>query len=494
MKDDGLWRPRMGLSATPTQSLSRPASAPCLRNTKEEKVLSPPRSTRSTRSLLRKGGFSGLAEVKTVKTLYPSVKSLVVHLFYFVFVRRCHCAGTDSIILPLIYVIYVSAAWNLLILVVLSLNRSNLGNLLRTRSKDSYCNQGAGVAVQPKQLMSHRKCHHLDERRLHEAFWWIPRPAIHAKLRDIPIDGRQGSAMFYLCVCSLSSIAIGCLVHMHMGKRWKGGREKESERGRSIGEHMQCLLLWCCCVTLQFNPAVLEKLHRPVLAKPEGMWFLCPLGSGQLHAHPAAYLRDSPDDAGQVQPSIERELVPSISENGALFQCSWSSWQMCIPTQFGTFCRRIGCPNHWEGCLPLTSSWGVSKKFGSALWYGNLPCSGHWQISSEVSQFHLIGISIWSIPKLDDPWLRGFMALTAISANSVQSQREPRRGRFTSFYQFKYAFYLQIYCIRGIYLSHLRNVLLILVTLVQRCCDATLEYTRACQRISFGWFHSNNIK
>lgn len=153
---------------------------------------------------------------------------------------------------------------------------------------------------------------------------------------------------------------------------------------------MQCLLLWCCYVTFRFNPIDLEKLERPELAKPEGMWFLCPLSSGQLHAYPAAYLRDTPDDAGKVQPSIERELVPSISENGALFQCSWSSWQMCIPTQFGTFCWRIGCPNYWKGCLSSTSSWGVSKKFGPALWYGNLPCSGHWQISSEVSQFHLI--------------------------------------------------------------------------------------------------------
>lgn len=192
MKDDGLWRPRMGLSATPTPSLSRPASAPCLRNTKEEKVLSPPRSTQSTRSLLRKGGFSGLAEVKTVKTLYPSVKSLVAHLFYFVFVRRSHCARTDFIILP--FMLYTSMQheiyWSWLC-------THWIRAILETCCKHvaSCCNQGAGVAVQPKQLMLHRKCHHLDERCLHEAFWWIPRPAIHAKRRDIPIDGRQGWAM-----------------------------------------------------------------------------------------------------------------------------------------------------------------------------------------------------------------------------------------------------------------------------------------------------------
>ena len=47
--DDGLWRPRC--QSFPAPPLSRPASAPCLR---AEKVVSPTRSTRSTRSLLRK--------------------------------------------------------------------------------------------------------------------------------------------------------------------------------------------------------------------------------------------------------------------------------------------------------------------------------------------------------------------------------------------------------------------------------------------------------
>lgn len=71
--DDGLWRPRcQSFPASPP--LSRPASAPCLR---AEKVVSPTRSTRSTRSLLRKGGFSGLAEATSkplsdAKTLHPS--------------------------------------------------------------------------------------------------------------------------------------------------------------------------------------------------------------------------------------------------------------------------------------------------------------------------------------------------------------------------------------------------------------------------------------
>eukprot|EP00438_Fugacium_kawagutii_P008422 Skav234468 [mRNA] locus=scaffold1647:265502:266043:+ [translate_table: standard] len=83
-QDDGLWRPRIWQSGdAPSRPLSRPASAPCLRHKDEASVrpVSPARSTRSTRALLRKGGFSALAEVKTsktlaeAKTLHPTAKS-----------------------------------------------------------------------------------------------------------------------------------------------------------------------------------------------------------------------------------------------------------------------------------------------------------------------------------------------------------------------------------------------------------------------------------
>ena len=85
--DDGLWRPRcQSLPASPP--LSRPASAPCLR---AEKVVSPTRSTRSTRSLLRKGGFSGLAAtskpLSDAKTLHPSKLAKTLRTRFFVLDR-----------------------------------------------------------------------------------------------------------------------------------------------------------------------------------------------------------------------------------------------------------------------------------------------------------------------------------------------------------------------------------------------------------------------
>ena len=65
-REDGLWRPRMG----------RPMSAPLLGRSQSTSSLiqvpSPQHSARSTRSLLRKGGFSQFAEAKT---LHPLAKS-----------------------------------------------------------------------------------------------------------------------------------------------------------------------------------------------------------------------------------------------------------------------------------------------------------------------------------------------------------------------------------------------------------------------------------
>ena len=159
--DDGLWRPRI---YQPGSSLSRPASAPCLRVTpeKSEKV-SPPRSTRSTRSLLRKGGFSALAEGKTsksfaeAKTIHPLARlSRFLGLCGFIFLGLC-C------------------------------QKQHVHMCLY------FSHSVSGVAM-PPQKWTHGKSHR--EKRCLEAFWSRRHPQGRKKWqKDIPNDGKHAAAM-----------------------------------------------------------------------------------------------------------------------------------------------------------------------------------------------------------------------------------------------------------------------------------------------------------
>ena len=144
--------------------------------------------------------------------------------------------------------------------------------------------------------------------------------------------------------------------------------------------------------------------RRQIFQSMEGMWLLCPPGRCKFYANSEACFRYPADATGQVQPSIERELVPGISQNGSLFQCSWPSQQVCVPTPLGNFHWRVGGPCDWEGCLHSVAQGGFGEKSGSTLWNGNLPCSGDWPVVAEIQEFHLSS-SCDLIPKMDQPWL-----------------------------------------------------------------------------------------